>query len=360
MASPAILVLENEEPFHGTAMGYEALAHGVVVSSTLTAGFPDLLTDPSYGGKFVCFTYPHVGNAGVVPDDLQSDSVAARAVVAREFCRIKANRLGVETMDEFLKRNKIPAIEGIDTRAVTEIVARRGLVRAVLGCGRFADAGALAAEFAKSDDLWQPDRAGTDQPYEFKEAVAAPQHLNVVVYDLGVKRGFLRRLAGLGCSVTVVPPDFPADKALAYDPAGVVFSAGPGVPEGCPGALTAARALIGKRPLWGVGVGAGVLALAAGATTVVNGRGHFGVQPVGRPGGPSGEMASQSHEFWIEGESLPGAGLTPTHYHLNDGSMEGFKCEQRRLMGVLFHPESEPGPRDSLYLFDRFYELMRK
>lgn len=360
MALPAILMLENEEPFYGVAMGHEGLARGVVVTSALTAGFPDLLTDPSYGGKLVCFTYPHVGNAGVVPDELQGDCVAARAVIAKEFSKIKANRLGVETMDEFLKRNKIPAIEGVDTRTVAEIVARRGLVRAVLGSGSFADADALAKEFGKGADAWQPDHSGTEKPYDWKGSSTVPQRLKVLVHDFGVKRGFLRRLSAMGCAVKIVPSGYPAEKTLAEKPDGVVFSAGVGVPEGRLEALPAASGLIGKVPLWGVGVGAGVLAAAAGARTVVNGRGHFGIYPVGRSGGPSGEMTAQAREFWIEAESLVAADLTQTHFNLNDGSVEGFKCERRKLMGTLFHPEAEPGPRDSLYMFDRFHAMMRK
>ena len=360
MAVPAILLLENEEPFRGRAMGHdEGMAVGIMAVSALSAGFPDLLTDPSYAGKMVCFTYPHVGNAGVVPDDLQGDGVAVRAVIAREISKIVANRLGTETLDVFLKRNHIPAIEGVDTRSVAEIVARRGMVRAVLGCGKYADAGALAKEFANNAPAWTARDVGTHKPYDWREGVPADPRRRVAVYDLGVKKGFLRRLAGMGCAVRVVPAGHPAADILAGKFDGVVLSAGPGVPECRCEALAAARELIGKVPLWGVGVGAGVLATAAGARTVTNGRFHIGVHPVGRSGGPSGEMTSQCHEFWIEGESLPAANLVQTHYHLNDGSVEGFKCDKRRLMGVLFHPEAEPGPRDSLYLFDRFHEMMK-
>ncbi len=360
MALPAILLLENEEPFHGTAAGHEGVATGVMALSSLSAGFSDLLTDPVYTGKMVSFTYPHVGNAGVVPADLQSDAVAARAVIAREFSRIKANRLGTETMDEFLKRNRIPAIEDVDTRTITEIVARRGTVRAVLGCGRHADADALAKEFAKDAAAWQAGDAGTGEPYEWKDASPSGQKYRVLVYDLGVKKGFLRRLSGMGCAVKVVPADWPADKALAEQPDGVVLSAGPGAPDSRPKTLDAAVGLIGKVPLWGIGIGAGLLADAAGANVVANGRSHLGAHPVGRPGGPSSEITMQCHEFWIEGESLAGADLAPTHFHLNDGTLEGFKSDERKLMGILFHPESEPGPRDSLYMFDRFHEMMRK
>ena len=358
MALPAILLLENEEPFYGRGLGPEGEAAGHMALSALTAGFPDLVTDPSYTGKLVCFTYPHVGNAGMVPDDLQGDCVAARGVIAREVCRFAANHLGVESMTEFLAKNKVPTIEGVDTRTVTEIVARRGLVRAVMGTGRFADATQLAKRFS-DPAAFAPVEAGTSKAYDYGVAAGSARY-RVVVYDFGVKRGFLRRLEGMGCAVRVVPSGYPADKTLAERPDGVVFSAGTGTPETRREAVAVASALAGKLPLWGVGVGAGVVATAVGARCLVNGRSHMGIHPVGRAGEPSGEMTSQCHEFWIEGESLPGAGLELTHFHLNDGTVQGFRCERRRIMGQLFHPEAEPGPRDSLYLFDRFQEMMRK
>lgn len=360
MALPAILLLENEEPLVGRGLGHEAKAHGVMGVSALAAGFPDLITDPSYTGKLICFTYPHVGTAGMVPDDLQSDAIAVRGVIGREIGRLAANRLGVESMEAFLVRNKIPVMEGVDTRTVAEIVARRGLVRAVMGTGKYADAGLLAKQFDAELAAWNVDKAGTSRPYVWQEKGAVPQKFKVVVYDFGVKKGFLRRLAAMGCAVTLVPSGYPAAKTLAENPDAVVFSAGNGIPETRIEAMPAATELLGKVPLWGVGVGAGVLAAAAGARTVVNGRGHMGIHPVGRTGEPSGEMTAQCHDFWIEGESLPGAGLEQTHFHLNDGSVMGFRCQQRKLMGVMFHPEAEPGPRDSLYLFDRFHEMMRK
>lgn len=359
MALPALLLLENEEPFHGSGVGEEGLARGVMVAAAFAAGIPDMLTDPSYTGKLVCFTYPHVGTSGVVPADLQSGSVAVRGVAGREIGRMAANRLGDEAMSTWLTRNKIPTIEGLDTRSVTEILARRGLVRAVIGTGKYADAALLAKEFADSA-AWDVPKAGTDTPYDWKEGVPGNCDKKLVVYDFGVKKGFLRRIAGIGCAVRVVPSGFPAEQALAENPAGIVFSAGNGVPATRAEALPAAKALLGKLPLWGVGVGAGILAEAAGARIVVDGRAHYGVHPVGRVGEPSGEMTVQAREFRIDGESLAGAGLEPTHVHLNDGATAGFRCRERRLMGTLFHPESEPGPRDSLYCFDRFSEMLRK
>ncbi|MCL2000353.1 MAG: carbamoyl phosphate synthase small subunit, partial [Planctomycetes bacterium] len=162
------------------------------------------------------------------------------------------------------------------------------------------------------------------------------------------------------CAVRLVPAGYPAGKTLAENPDGVVFSAGPGIPERRPEALSAAREFFGRLPLWGVGIGAGILAAAMGARIVVNNRSHIGVQPVGRAGEPSGEMTAQCHDFWIEAESLAEAGLAPTHFHLNDGSVEGFKSDALQVIGVLFHPEAEPGPRDSLYLFDLFFKMLNE
>ncbi|MCC8191008.1 MAG: carbamoyl phosphate synthase small subunit [Planctomycetes bacterium] len=358
MTSPALLVVENEKPFHGVSVGKDGLARGHLVAATVSAGFTDLLTDPVYSGKLVCFTSPHVGNSGVVPGDLQSDRVAARGVIAKEFSRMAANRLGVQPICEFLAEQGVPAIEGVDTRSLAEIVARRGMVRAVLGCGAFADPELLTGEL-ESQEVRRLERCGVTERRPWREPVSVALRHRVVVHDFGVKRGFLTRLAGMGCAITLVPGDGPADATLGENPAGVVFSAGPGVPADLPEAIAAAAGLIGKVPLWGIGIGAGIVAEAAGATTVVNNRGRFGAQPVGRTGSASGEMAMHCQEFWIEGESLVRAGLDPTHHNLNDGAVAGFACGRRRLMGVLFHPEAEPGPRDSLYLFDRFHHLLR-
>lgn len=359
MALPALLLLEGEEPFSGVGMGHEGTASGIMAISALTAGFPDLVTDPSYGGKIVCFTYPHVGNAGVVSEDLQGDRVAARAIVTREITNIAANRLATETMDAFLKRNAIPAMEGVDTRAVSEIVTRRGMVRAVMGTGKYADEDTLRAAFATAS-AFEPEKAGAGKPYEWTEGVSPSSRFRVVVHDFGVKKGFLRRLAATGSRILVAPSGYPAEKTMAEKPDGVVFSAGTGVPETRLEAIAAATALLGKVPLWGIGIGAGILAAACGARCVTNGRARIGVHPVGRTGEPSVEMTSHCREFWIEADSLAGAGLAQTHFHLNDGAVEGFQCSTRRILGTLFHPEAEPGPRDSLYLFDRFQEMMRK
>lgn len=367
-ATPAVLVLENEEPLHGIAVGYPGMAGGLMVTNAIAAGFPELVTDPAYGGLVVCFTYPHVGNAGVVPADLQSDRVHARAVVAREICKIAANRLGEESMPAFLKRHKVPGIEGLDTRRITEIVRSRGAVKAAVGCGEYADPAALAKELAAGlcDYTPTPTRrafaAWTPESHDGTVATSggAAKKKKVIVYDLGVKTGFLRRLAQLGLSVWLAPHDYPAADALRQGAAGVVFSSGPGSPADWQEAVKAARELAGKLPLFGTGLGAGVLAEAAGAKTRVESTGHHGTNPIGRVGSLTGEMTAQAHSFWLDEESLAASDLAVTHRHLNDKSVEGFACDKRGILGVLFHPEAEPGPRDGTYVFDRFAAMLRE
>lgn len=360
MALPAILLLENEEPFVGVSAGAEGIARGAAVASTFSAGIPDLLTDPAYGGKIVCFTYPHVGTAGVNPDDLQSDGIAAHAVVAREIGKFAANRLGAEAMDVWLAKNGIPAIEGVDTRTIAELACRFGGVRAVVGTGAFADADALAKEFAAPAEAWAVKHTGVTRPTRWTENAPASPGCKVVVYDFGVKRGFLRRLAGLGCELLLVPSGYPADKALAEKPDAIVFSSGAGVPDMRLEAIRAAMQLLGAIPLWGVGVGAGILAAAAGVQMSSNVRNYYGVQPMARAGSLAGEMVSQVTEFRLDKASLAEAGLEVTHANLNDKSVQGYRCAKRKLMGTLFYPEAEPGPRDSLYLFDTFMQMIGK
>lgn len=343
MASPAILLLEDGSVFHGESAGAEALAAGRLVASALIAGMPDLLTDPAYAGTVVCFTYPHVGTAGIVPQDLQSGGIAARAVIARETGRFAANRLGVEPMNAWLARNGIPAIEGVDTRTI----AKKGMLKAVVGTGKFADAQLLEAELAKP---FEKPVTGVAAPEEWSKGA-----VKVLVYDFGAKRGFLKKLGEKDCAVKLVPAAHSARDALAEQPKAIVFSSGSGMPGDRPEAVLAAKELLGKVPLWGIGLGAGIIAVAAGAK-ITPGKPHYGIQPVGRAGSPLGEMTSQAHEFQMDESSLAGAGLAVTYRHLNDNAVEGFACRERGISGHLFNPEGEPGPHDSLHLFNEFMQ----
>lgn len=363
MSKPAVLLLEDGSEFHGAALGHDGAASGVMVCYAGASGFPELMTDPAYRGKMLCFTYPHVGNPGVNPDDLQSDRVHVHGVAMREISRIKANRLGKETMNEFLRRNGVPGVEGIDTRKLTRTLAEKGPLAAAIGTGVHADAKALVKLLAvgRATGPMNRDFAVRNERrwHETGAAVPAAGGPRVVVYDFGVKRGFVRRLAEAGCAVRLAPSDFPAADAVRDDVDGVVFSSGPGLPENEAAAVETAKAILGKKPLWGVGLGAGIVAAAAGAKTHADGRGHYGHQSVGRAGGPNGEMAMLCVDFRMDGDSLGAAGLDPTHIHLNDKSIVGFASAGLRAMGCLFHPESEPGPRDSLYMFGRFIDMMR-
>lgn len=362
MSKAAVLVLEDGTVFEGRSVGYEGLASGKIVPYAGVSGFPDVMTDPSYLGKMLCFTYPQVGNPGVGAADYQSDRPWTSAAIMREICPIKANRLGEMTFGEFLQQHQIPGIDSIDTRRLTRTLYENGPRFAVLGAGRHADPKKLADHLASLDPNVLPDgeyavrraQKWTTPGGDGEEA----RRYRVVVHDFGVKRGFIRRLGEVGCEVRLVPCDHPAKDSLADDVDGVVFSAGPGDPAGMAKAIKTAEAIIGKKPVWGVGVGAGVVALAAGAKTLVDGRGRYGAQAVGRRDEPSGEMTMQCRDFWIDPDSLAPAKLDMSHFHLNDKTVEGFESDERAIMGVLFHPEAEPGSRDSLYLFNRFAEML--
>lgn len=363
MATPATLVLADGTVFKGVAVGHHGRAAATLVSFACVTGFPDVMTDPSYHDKMLLFTYPHIGNAGVGQADYQSDNVHAKAIICREVSAIKANRLGEMTFDEFLKKHEIPGIVGIDTRHIARIIYENGPQQAAVGCGKHADPKSLLA-FLKEHDFAAPLKrdfatAKARMYNKLEDSGENPRRWKVAVYDFGVKRGFLRRLEKMGCEIKLLPHAATAKDALEESVDGVVFSAGPGIPSDEKKAIKTASEIIGKKPLWGIGVGAGILALAAGAEITVDGRGHYGEHGVGRRDEPSGEMTMQCHDFWLKQDSLSAAKLEMSHYHLNDKSVVGFESEELGMMATLFHPEAEPGPRDSLYLFERFEVMMQ-
>ena len=363
MSDPAVLLLADGTVFTGRAIGAIGRTRGNLVAYAGAFGFPDVMTDPSYLGKMICFTYPHVGNPGVGPDDFQSEMPMAAAAICHEVCPIKANRLGKWTFSEFLANYGIPGIDDIDTRSLSRIIYEKGCVAAALGSGSHADPDALAAWLREpADDTHSTREYATRTPHAWQNpngGADGKAKWNVVVHDFGVKLGFLRRLTDMGCAVTLVPHDHPAADSLAGDVDGVVFSAGPGAPAAETKAIESAKAILGKKPLWGVGIGAGILALAAGAKIASDGACHYGEHGVGRSGEPLAEMAMLACDFSIAPDSLAPARLDVTHFHLNSQAVMGYKSDALGLMANLYHPESEPGPRDNLYLFERFGDLMR-
>lgn len=372
----AKLALENGAVFSGRAFGAtDREAMGEVVFNTAITGYQEILTDPSYHGQIVTMTYPHQGNVGTNAFDVESNRVQAAGFVAREISRIPSNWRSEISLDEYLRQAGVIGIEGIDTRMLVRILREQGAMRGVISALEQDDAvlieRARAIPTMNGLDLtsyvacrepytWQPRDAsgyllGRLGGYEPRE------HYHVVVLDYGVKHNILERLAAYGCRVTVVPGNMTAEAVLALDPDGIFLSNGPGDPDAVTYAVENIRALVGRKPIFGICLGLQLLALALGARTYKLKFGHRGANhPVQNTDTLANEITSQNHGFAVDSESLKGLPLEVTHINLNDGTVEGFRHRELPLFCVQYHPEASPGPHDADYLFRQFVEMMEK
>ena len=355
----AYLVLEDGRYFTGSSLGAPRDATGEIVFNTGLTGYQEILTDPSYRGQIVTLTYPHIGNYGVNTEDVESERPMVEALVVRERSPIASNHRASDTLDAYLRDNGIPAIYGIDTRALTRHIRSKGAMRALLTTTeapveeQVAKAGSaramVGADLAKE--------VSCREPYSWPAKGEARFH--VVAYDFGIKRGILRGLAARGIRVTVVPAATPASEALSLKPDGVLFSNGPGDPEPLDYAVASARNLLEKLPIFGICLGHQVLALAAGGRTFKLPFGHHGTNhPVKRTSDGAVEITSQNHGFAVEEDSLRGLPVELTHFNLNDGTLEGFRLKNAPVMSVQYHPEASPGPHDAQYLFDDYLKML--
>ena len=372
----AVLALADGTAIRGRGMGAVGRAAGEVCFNTSISGYQEILTDPSYAGQIVTFAFPHIGNVGANPEDAESERPAARGCVLRAGIGAPSNWRAAQRLDSWLKENGLPAITGVDTRALTRRVRAAGAPSGVLVHdpeGQF-DTRALAAEAA----AW-PGLAGMDlarevtcrAPYAWSEtrwtlgaghgalaAGAARRH--VAAIDYGAKRNILRCLASAGCRVTVVPATASAAEVMSFEPDGIFLSNGPGDPAATAEyAGPTVRALLETGlPVFGICLGFQLLALALGGRTAKMRQGHRGANhPVKDLATGRVEITSQNHGFAVDADSLP-AGVEKTHVSLFDGTLEGLRAAGGRAFGVQYHPEASPGPRDSHYLFDRFAALM--
>jgi len=367
---PAILVLKDGTVFRGTAIGAEGIAVGEVVFNTATTGYQEILTDPSYCRQIVTLTYPHIGNTGTNPVDVESDRIHAAGLVIRDLPFLSSNWRKQWTLGDYLKEHGVPAIADIDTRRLTRILRDTGAQDGCLMAGALNEAEALAAARAF------PGLLGMDlatvvscaKPYEWEESVwalgegygrLANPRFHVAAYDYGVKRNILRKLVSRGCRVTVLPAQTPADEALALGPDGIFLSNGPGDPEPCDYAIRAIREFLEAGvPVFGICLGHQLLALASGAKTVKMKFGHHGANhPVQDLDTGRVMITSQNHGFAVDAQTLP-ASARVTHVSLFDGSLQGFARTDRPAFCFQGHPEASPGPHDMDYLFDRFIALM--
>ena len=372
---PAILVLEDGRFFRGRRFGAQTDAQGEVVFNTSMMGYQEILTDPSYAGQIVTMTYPMIGNYGIAPEDFEARKVFLSGLIVRELSRISSNWRSNIPLSDYLERQGIPGFCDIDTRALVRHLRSAGAMRGII----VEDVGQGPEELAeRAREI--PSMAGTDLAKEVtaghnyhwtaldvdlagtRDADASPdaqEQLHVVAYDLGIKRGILRQLAGAGCRVTVVPATAGADEVMALKPDGVLLSNGPGDPEPVEYAAANVKKLIGQVPLFGICLGHQILALAAGAKSFKLKFGHRGANhPVQDLSTRKIEITSQNHGFCIDSESLP-EHVEMTHVNLNDHTCAGIRLKDAPAFSVQYHPEASPGPHDANYLFDRFVQMMR-
>lgn len=376
----ALLVLADGTIIEGMGLGAEGKAVAEVCFNTAITGYQEILTDPSYAGQIVTFTFPHIGNVGTNEDDMETVDADNRAGV--RGCIIKAditepsNYRTSRHLDEWLKARNIIGLSGIDTRALTNLVRENGMPNAVIAYnpeGKF-DVEALKKEAAEWPGLEGMDLAKTvtaSNTYEWSETPwvwdegytktsDTPYH--VVALDFGVKRNILRLLAGLGCKVTVLPATTSFEDVKSLKPDGVFLSNGPGDPAatGAYALSTIKQIVAADIPTFGICLGHQMLGLALGAKTSKMHQGHHGANhPVKDHTTGKVEIVSMNHGFAVDSESLP-KGVTETHISLFDGSNCGLQLDGKPVFSVQHHPEASPGPQDSHYLFRRFVNLMRE
>ncbi len=370
-AADAALVLADGSVFRGRGIGAVGRTVGEVCFNTAMTGYQEILTDPSYAGQIIAFTFPHIGNVGANAEDVEADAPAARGLVLRADLTGPSSHRALEPLDGWLKANGLVGIAGVDTRRLTRLIRSGGFQTAGIDHGA-VDLDSLAAAVAAWPGLEGMDLAqevSCREAYAWDETswrpgagygrTSAPGR-RVVVVDYGVKKNILRSLAGLGCRVTVVPAGSGADEIMALEPDGIVLSNGPGDPAATGEyAVPVIRDLVAAgKPVFGICLGHQMLALALGARTAKMANGHRGANhPIKNLETGLVEITSQNHGFVVDRESLP-ASVAPTHVSLFDGTLAGLRVEGKPVFSVQFHPEASPGPQDSHYLFRAFAERM--
>lgn len=372
----AVIVLADGSVFYGQGLGAETKTVGEICFNTSMTGYQEILTDPSYAGQIINFTFPHIGNVGTNDEDIETITPAARGAILRESITDEESWRATKNFNAWLKTNNLPAICGIDTRALTRRIRDIGAPNGILcvsADGKF-DLDALKKEAAAWPGLEGMDLAkevSCTQTYKWDESIWTlgqgygrqenPQY-HIVAMDFGAKRNILRCLAASGCKVTVVPGNASAEDILAHKPDGVFLSNGPGDPAATGVyAVPTIRALLDKNmPIFGICLGHQMLALALGGKTKKMHQGHRGAnQPVKDLTTGKVEITSQNHGFCVMPETLPG-NAEVTHVSLFDGSNEGLRLKDKPAFSVQYHPESSPGPQDSHYLFHRFVDMIKE
>ena len=370
---PAILALADGSIFKGFSIGAPGHTIGEVVFNTAMTGYQEILTDPSYNSQIVTLTYPHIGNTGVNPEDVESNRIHAAGLIIKDLPILTSNFRSTQTLSEYLKSQNVVGIAGIDTRKLTRILREKGAQNGAILAGEDATpekALELAKSFPGLNGLDLAKVVSTKEKYVWTQTEwklgqgygeqKSPKY-HVVAFDYGVKFNILRMLAERGCKVTVLPAQSTAAEALALNPDGIFLANGPGDPAPCDYAIAATKEVIERGiPTFGICLGHQIMALASGAKTIKMKFGHHGANhPVQDLDSKRVMITSQNHGFAVDAATLP-ANCRVIHVSLFDGSLQGFERTDKPAFCFQGHPEASPGPHDVAPLFDRFIDLMNR
>ncbi|MBN1787653.1 MAG: glutamine-hydrolyzing carbamoyl-phosphate synthase small subunit [Sedimentisphaerales bacterium] len=366
----AILLLEDGTIFEGTSFGARGQKCGEVVFNTSMAGYQEIITDPSYYEQIITMTYPLIGNYGTNSVDWESRKLFVSGFIVKENCKIPSNWRNEASFDEYLRKNNVVGLEGIDTRKLVKHIRTQGAMRGIISSDEF-DIDVLKKKLDQYPGLVGRDivkDVTVDKSYGWTDCVVDvltgkerkdEGKYKVIAFDFGIKHNILKLLCSHGCEVKVVPAAASAGQVLKEKPDGVFLSNGPGDPAPISYAIETVKELLGKVPVFGICLGHQILALALGGETYKLKFGHRGANhPVKNMETEKIEITSQNHGFCVDMDSLKGKDIELTHINLNDNTVEGIRSKKLSAFSVQYHPEASPGPHDSSYLFKNFIELM--